>query len=103
MISRASPTYSNEPLAIIEEEARAMAVSFGISTPEAAAECLVDRIVQRLGGTHVYLPKKSSRERQATHVEIAALFNGTNLFELAKRYGMTPRHVRRILTAQNAP
>jgi len=87
----------DEPLAIIEEEARAVAQCFGVPIPEAAAASLVERIVLRLGGTHVYLPKRTSRDRNRVHNEIAERFNGRNLFELAQAYGVTPRHVRRIL------
>jgi hypothetical protein len=37
-------------MAIIEEEARAMATCFGVSKPQEAAASLVDRIINRLGG-----------------------------------------------------
>ena len=94
--------YSNrvddEPLTIIEEEARAMARCFGASAPDEAAASLIDRILLRLGGAHIYLPKRSARERRQAHMEIAARFNGSNLFELAKEYQMTPRHLRRIIS-----
>ncbi len=87
------PSYLDEPLAIIEEKARAMAQCFGVAPPEEAAS-LIDR---RLGGTHIYLPRQGARARQRMHAEIALRFNGNNLFELAKEFEMAPRHVRRII------
>ncbi|MET3477008.1 Mor transcription activator family protein [Variovorax atrisoli] len=92
-----SPPSPEEPLAIIEEEALAVARCFGVAIPEAAAASLVERIVLRLGGAHVYLPKRTPRERSRIRTEIVARFNGRNLFELAREYEMTPRHLRRIL------
>ncbi|WP_145760846.1 Mor transcription activator family protein [Variovorax atrisoli] len=94
---------ADEPLAIIEEEACAVARCFGIPMPEAAAASLVDRIVLRLGGAHVYLPKKTPRERDRIRTEIFARFNGRNLHELARDYEITPRHLRRILAANKKP
>ena len=94
------PPYPDEPLAIIEEEARAVARCFGVAIPEAAAASLIDRIVLRLGGAHVYLPKRTSRDRNRIRSEIFSRFNGRNLFELAREYELTPRHLRRILASR---
>lgn len=91
------PHASDEPLAIIEEEARAMAQCFGVAAPDEAAASLIDRILLRLGGELVYLPRRSARNRQRDRDEVIRKFNGTNLFELAQEYGFTPRHLRRIL------
>ena len=98
MTDSALPPSSEEPLAIIEEEARAVARCFGVATPEAAAASLIDRILLRLGGAHVYLPKRTSRDRTRIRGEILARFDGRNLFQLAREYEMTPRHLRRILS-----
>ena len=86
-----------DPVAIIEDEARAMAQAFGICSPDAAAESLVDRILHRLGGELVYLPKRTARRRARDREELTRRFNGQNLFELAREYGITPRHLRRVL------
>jgi Mor family transcriptional regulator len=88
---------NDEPLAIIEEEVRAMAQCFGVAAPEEAAASVIDRLLLRLGGAHIYLPRRSARARHRMHAEIALRFNGSNLFELAKEFDMTPRHVRRII------
>ena len=93
----------DEPLAIIEEEARAMAKCFGLAAPDVAAASLIERILFRLGGAHIYLPKRSARDRQRIHDEIIRGFDGSNLFELARKYEMTPRHARRILATGRSP
>ncbi|SEF29800.1 Mor transcription activator family protein [Variovorax sp. NFACC27] len=90
--------FGDEPLAVIEEEAVAVARCFGIAVPEAAAASLVERILHRLGGMHIYVPRKTAREREKMHKEIVRRFNGRNLADLAKEYGMTARHARRIIS-----
>lgn len=92
------PHSSDEPLAIIEEEARAMAQCFGVAAPDEAAASLMDRILLRLGGEHIYFPKRRTRARQRDREELLKRFDGRNLFELAREFGMTPRHLRRILS-----
>ena len=94
------PLDHDEPLAIIEEEARAMAQCFGVAAPDEAAASLIDRILLRLGGAHIYVPKRRARSRRRDRVELQSRFNGSNLFELAKEFGMTPRHLRRILAGE---
>lgn len=79
-----------------------MARCFGINVPEVAAASLVDRILLRLGGAHIYLPRRTAQKRQQIHREIASRFNGSNLFELAKEYGISARHLRRVLARYRA-
>lgn len=93
---------SDEALDIIEEEARAMAQCYGVAAPAEAAASLIERLLLRLNGAHIYMPKRSSRERVSAHQEISRRFNGSNLFELAREFGMTPRHLRRILAKPRA-
>lgn len=94
---------SDEALDIIEEEARAVAQCFGVLRADAAASALIERLLLRLNGAHIYMPKQSARDRRVKHVEIARRFNGSNLFELAREFGMTPRHLRRILVKMQNP
>ena len=89
-----------DPLEIIEEEAKAMARCFGISAPDIAAASLMDRILLRLGGAHIYVPRRSMRDHRRMYSEIALRFNGSNLFQLAREYELTPRHLRRILSSK---
>ena len=81
---------------VLEEEARAVAQCFGVTSCEAVAAALVDRFLMRLGGTYVYIPQRRVRERARIHEEIARRSNGQNVKELAREYSMSPRHVRRI-------
>ncbi len=63
---------------------------------ENLATRLVDRFLHTFGGDNFYVPKKM----QNTHkrdVEIRALFNGFNHFELAQAYNLTTRRIRVIL------
>ncbi|MCY1228050.1 Mor transcription activator family protein [compost metagenome] len=78
-----------------------MAQCFGVKAPDEAAASLIDRILLGLGGAHIYLPKSSMREKQKKNFELVKKFNGTNLFEFAKEYEISPRHARRVI-AKNA-
>jgi len=40
----------------------------------------------------------SARQRQQDHAAIRRKFTGANVQELAKEYGMSARHVRRIVS-----
>lgn len=79
-----------------------MARAFGVPVPEEAAASLIERILLRLGGAHIYVPRRTARARQKVHAEIAEKFNGSNLFELAREYEITPRHLRRIIARLRA-
>ena len=91
-------TAFEDPLDILEEEARAMALCFGAADGEAMASALVSRIIMRMAGTRFYVPSVSARQRQQDHAAICQKFTGANVQELAKEYGMSARHVRRIVS-----
>lgn len=91
-------TDNTDPVAVIEQEARAVALSFGVSTPDDAAAALVERVLMRLGGGQLYLPKKRAESPRARHQEIRARFRGDNVTELAREFGLTARSVRRIVS-----
>jgi Mor family transcriptional regulator len=86
-----------DPLTIIEEEARAVAVSFGIGPSTEMAAAMVDRIVHRLGGGLIYIRAASMRQKRLTHAAVRARFTGNNHEELAKELDISSRHLRRIL------
>ena len=92
------------PIAILEEEARAVAQCFGVAASEDAAAALVDRMIARLGGVHVYFPLGEARQRevkrQLVKAEVKARFDGTNLRELAQEFRLSSRHVRRLLSCE---
>ena len=86
-----------DTVSVIKQEARAVALSFGVSTPDDAADALIDRLLMRLGGDRLYLPKQ--RAASARHREIRARFNGGNAAELAQEFGLTARRVRQIVSS----
>lgn len=91
-------TAFEDPLDIIEEEARAMAQCFGAADGEAMASALVKRVITRMAGARFYVPTVSARQRQQDHAAIRRKFTGANVQQLAKEYGMSARHVRRIVS-----
>lgn len=80
-------------LAILEHESRAVATAFGVPLPDDMAAALVDRILHRLGGERVYLPKR----RPVPADVVASRFNGRNFDELARELGCHASTVRRKL------
>jgi Mor family transcriptional regulator len=90
-------TVFEDPLDILEDEARAVALCFGIADGQAVANALVDRLILRMAGTSFYVPTISARQRRQDRINIRQKFTGTNVQQLAKEYGMSSRHVRRII------
>lgn len=89
--------FRDDPISVLEEEARAVARRFGVAACNEVAAAFVDRVLLRLGGGYVYVPRRRTEERQRIRREIADRFNGKNSKELAREFSMTPRHVRRIV------
>ena len=88
---------SDDALALLEAEARAVAKSFGIPDSDAAAAALMDRITLRLGGAHIYVPKKRAETRAQAQALLRTRFDGENLRQLAREIGVSVRHARRLL------
>lgn len=86
---------------ILEEEFRAAASRHGVVDEVALALDLVSRVVERLGGEYVYIPRKASRDRVKMYEQIIKRFDGRNASILARDYGLSVRHVRRILNARH--
>jgi len=86
-----------DPIEIIRAEARAVAQSFGVPTPDEAAASMVERVQARLAGVCVYIPSRSARERQRVRDAIHARWTGDNAKALAREFGLTPRGVRKIV------
>jgi len=86
-----------DPIAVLREELAAAAVCHGVERVEDLTEALVTRVVQRLGGVQVYVPAEHRLRKQKVAEEIRQRFNGRNVRELSKAYGLSVRHVRRIL------
>ncbi len=56
-----------------------------------------DSVRKAFGGTSVYLPRLFSLEVSKKHWEIFNNFDGTNTFELAKKYDLSIRQIEKIL------
>ncbi len=87
---------AEDPIDILEQEARAVAQCFGITASDDAAAMFVERILLRLGGENIYVPKKRQQDRQRIRDEIRRRFNGTNGGALAREFGVSARWVRLI-------
>lgn len=55
------------------------------------------KIIDTAGGEFLYFPKRSTLERNLRREAILTEFDGTNLRQLARKYGLSERHVRSIL------
>jgi Mor family transcriptional regulator len=74
-----------------------MALCHGVEACDQAATALLDRLSLRLGGAHIYIPQERAMNRARVIEEIRRRFDGTNVNGLAREYGLSTRHVRRIL------
>jgi hypothetical protein len=108
-MSAAPATAEANALDVIEQEARAVVQFFGVKQCDIAAEMLVNRIVDRLGGREVWV--QGSRGRAATrelHARIRKKFNardpaspiGEVIARLATEAEMSVRQVRRIISVR---
>ena len=86
-----------DPIAVLREELAAAAVCHGVERVEDLTEALVTRVVQRLGGTTVYVRNPRVMERERLAQEVRAKFNGRNTRALAREYGVSVRWVQRLL------
>lgn len=84
---------------VLRDEASAVARLFGVQAADAAASMLVTRVVQRVGGGDLYVPGAARSRAQVRDADIRERHDGTNVAELAREYGITVRHVYRILGA----
>jgi Mor family transcriptional regulator len=88
---------SDDPIDIIEQEAAAVAHCFGVQAAGDLAATLIDRITQRLAGQYLYFARERASARRARCDEIRAAFTGCNSAELARRFGVSVRYVRKIV------
>lgn len=92
------PSYE-DPIVIIENEARVVAVHYGAIWGDEARLALMRRIAARLGGTQIYFPRQRGEDRRLRDEEIRARFNGRNIRALAVAFKLSERTVRRIVEA----
>lgn len=55
------------------------------------------KIIDTAGGEFLYFPKRSTLERTLRRQAIAKEYDGTNVHQLARKYGLSDRHIRTIL------
>ena len=60
------------------------------------------KIIDTAGGEFLYFPKRSTLERDLRREAILREFDGTNLRQLARKYGLSERHVRSILQKEGS-
>ena len=58
------------------------------------------KIIDTAGGEFLYFPKRSTLERALRRQAIVKEYDGTNLKQLARKYGFTDRHIRTILAEE---
>lgn len=90
-------TITDDPIDIIEQEAAAVAQCFGVHAAGDLAATLIDRLTQRLAGENIYFARERTSARRARCDEIKAAFTGGNTAELARRFGVSVRYVRKIV------
>src|SRR5438552_2562542 len=96
MVARSAASRGIDALAVIEEEALAVARCFGVPVETEMAAALVERVAFRLGGREVYVGgARIARER--VYAEMRRRFTGANIPELAEVFGKSQRQVRRIV------
>ncbi|GEQ77403.1 hypothetical protein CTTA_4408 [Comamonas testosteroni] len=92
-----SATKQLDAIAVLREELAAAALCHGVERVEDLTEDLVRRYVQRLGGGYVYVTTQHGLKKKQMAEEIRQRFNGINIRELSHIYGLSIRHVRRIV------
>lgn len=97
--STPSSGHKLDPIAVLREELAAAAVCHGVERVEDLTEALVDRYVQRLGGSTVYVRNARVLQRERLAQEVRAKFNGRNTRALAREYGVSVRWVQKLLEA----
>ena len=55
------------------------------------------KIIDTAGGEFLYLPKRQTLEQPLRYKAIKSEFDGRNIKELARKYGITERRVRSII------
>ncbi len=76
-------------------EIQAILTRHGLAAP--LAERICAEIGDAIGGQRVYIAVRPRSDYAERNAEIRAAFHGNNHREVAERFSLTARHVRRIL------
>lgn len=55
-------------------------------------------LINRYGGTNIYIPAQSTTERSELAKKLKQQYNGDNAVELGKKYNLSARTVIRMIT-----
>lgn len=61
---------------------------------------VADMLAEDWGGSSVYVPKDLARRFRRRDTSILQSFTGSNIEELARRYGLTPQRIYAIIKAE---
>lgn len=64
---------------------------------EMIGQQLLEKIIDYAGGTQIYIPKRETIERPLRDKAVLQEYNGYNTKQLARKYGVTERTIRRIV------
>ena len=56
------------------------------------------RLINKYGGTNIYIPSQSTTKRSELSEELKQQYNGDNAAELGKKYNLSARTVIRMIT-----
>lgn len=86
-------------LQCVTEHAEHELNKLGITQAQAVqvATSIGDRLVEMFSGQIISFPKNYSRKLQERNAQIFAEFTGSNQPELARKYGLTERAVRKVI------
>lgn len=59
------------------------------------------QLIEKYGGTKIYIPKPGLLERIVTDHKIRSEYNGKNISELSRKYDLTRRTIYKILEGRN--
>lgn len=59
------------------------------------------QLIEKYGGTKIYIPKPGLLERIVTDHKIRTEYNGKNISELSRKYDLTRRTIYKILEGRN--
>jgi Mor family transcriptional regulator len=65
-----------------------------------AAQRITQALLEELGGQRVMVPTLQTFEQMEINEKICTLFTGANVSELAGRFNISERHIRRIVNNQ---
>lgn len=69
---------------------------------EVSGTAIIHSFIAHLGGCRISIPDLGYLFRQERDRKIRAGFNGTNYTELAERWGLSPRQIRRIIDGEKS-